>query len=104
MKKIESDLYDIVDRLKEIDSRYRVGYNEIKGRYEVYTGEIESGRLAFVVPYDELDARTVEYAQATRKSRIDSIIEEIDRANERLTQSAINEAKQKAIERAIEGR
>ena len=37
LREITSDVFDIADRLKAIDGRYRLFYNLIAKRYEVYT-------------------------------------------------------------------
>lgn len=75
---IEKDVFSIAERLKEIDERYVLYRNPIAHRFEVYVGEA----LQFVVPFQKLDARTVEYARKTRIERMDAIVKEIDRLND----------------------
>ena len=77
---IEKDVFSIADRLKEIDERYVLFRNVISHRFEVYVGEA----LQFVVPFQKLDSRTVEYARKTRIERVDKIVQEMDKQNELL--------------------
>lgn len=76
---VTNDLYDIACRLKTVDDDYRLFYNTGKRRYEVYSKSRET--LQFVVPFDELDARTVDYALKTRVQNADSIFAEVERHN-----------------------
>ena len=80
---IKNDLYDIAARLTEIDFRYRVFYNNAKGRYEVHRQIYGRTEFAFVVPYDTLDARAVEYALITKAENIDKLAKQIDAHNEK---------------------
>ncbi len=90
---IKDDLYDIANRIKEVDERYAVYYNKIKGRYEIYTGKA----LQIVVPFQCLDARTIFHARKTKIENRKKIIEEIERNN-----ALIEERERKAaIERAL---
>ncbi len=87
--KITDDLYDIAWRLKAVNSEYELFYNAEKGRYQVHD---KKGALAFVVPFDELDARTVDYALRTRIQNARRIFEEVERNNARLERRAIKNA------------
>lgn len=85
--KITNDLFDVAARLKSVNEGYVTYYNPAKSRYEVYDGD----NLAFVVPYDELDCRTVDYARKTSRQNADRIFEEIERNNQAVAkQSAKN--------------
>ena len=77
---IEKDVFSVADRLKEVDERYRVYRNTLAHRFEVYAGEA----LQFVVPFQKLDARTVEYARKTRIERVNKIVQELDKENDLL--------------------
>ena len=68
---ITDDLFDISRRLKSVDEDYRLYYNGAKRRYEVHNRKQCGSTLAFVVPFEELDARTVEYARKTRAENIE---------------------------------
>ena len=81
---VTDDLFDIADRLKTVNPAYSVFYNVVCRRYEVHSGvrRGETSTLAFVVPYDELDARMVEYAQKTSVANAARLIEEMQRNND----------------------
>ena len=78
---IESDLYDIAKRLKEIDPSYFVFYRYKSKRYEVHSNEQRGNSLCFVVPYDKLDGRVLSYALRTRRERAEEFLQEMERQN-----------------------
>ena len=94
LKLITDDLYDIAARLRGVKESYVIYYNIEKERFEVHDSERDC--LEFVVPYDELDARTVEYARYTRVENAKRIFADVEKNNELLEKE---QAKQ-AIERA----
>lgn len=82
MKQICHDLFNISGRLKTIDQDYTVWCNLVQDRLEVHW----RGKLAFVVPFDFLDSRTLDYARKTRRENADEIEREIDEGNARIFQ------------------
>ena len=85
---INSDLFGIGDRLREIDSDYFVAYNGGLCRFEVHHRRQRGDTLALAVPYPALDARTVALAKKTRRENIDKLIKEMDEANRKIEISA----------------
>lgn len=74
LTEITGDLFDVTNRIKEIDHRYFLVRNERKGCYEVHhRGQYQTTR-ALTVPYDALDARTVELVRMTRMERLDQLL------------------------------
>lgn len=96
---IKSDVFDIADRLKSIDGRYRLYYNTIAHRYEVYTLEPRP-TLQVVLPFSPPDARCLEHVRKTRAERIAALIQEIERENERIERDRAREIVDRAMERA----
>ena len=94
LKLITDDLFDIATRLKGVKDSYELYYNTERCRYEVHDSQRRC--LEFVVPYDELDVRTVEYARYSRVENAKSIFDEVEQHNKRLER----EQATKAIERA----
>lgn len=78
---VTNDLFDVVNRLKSVDEHYSVFYNKSSGKYEVHHSAQKGGSLAFVVPFDELDCRTVEYAQKTSQKYMRQIFAEAEKQN-----------------------
>lgn len=64
--RITDDVYFIASRLREIDPTYYVVYDRRKRRYEVHSDGQRGSSLCFIVPFAQLDARTVDYAARTR--------------------------------------
>ena len=91
--KIEKDLFSICDRLRELDGRYELYRNTIAHRFEVYVEKA----LQFVVPFQKLDARTIEFARRTRIERSRQILKEIDEHNARVEKQKEKEILEKAL-------
>lgn len=83
LTEITNDLYDVAQRLRSVNENYRVYYNRQLNRYEVRNGRMR-GELDFIVPYGELDARTVDYALYSRVENAENIFAEAERNNESL--------------------
>ena len=66
--RIADDVYFISSRLKEIDETYYVMFNTATRKYEIHSDAQKGSSLCFVVPFGELDARTVDYALRTRNA------------------------------------
>ena len=78
---ITNDLYDIAARLRSVNDGYRVYYNARLRRYEVHDKSQRGDTLAFVVPYAELDARTIDYALYTRRENADKVLADVEDSN-----------------------
>lgn len=84
MTEITNDTFFIADRLREIDSAYRVFYHDEEGRFEVHSEENGRRTLECVLPYRELDARSVLHVLRTRVCHFDTLRAEEDKINEKL--------------------
>ena len=91
---ITSDVFDIADRLKEIDPNYTLHYNRKTKKYELRG---KDGVLTLVFPYESIDARMITHARKTRIERSKALIEEMERKNrileERREREAVEDAK-----------
>lgn len=101
-KVICSDVFDIAHRLKQIDSRYFVVYNTVKRRYEVHNSGQKGNTFCLVVPYDCLDARTLDYVRRTRVSNSKELIEQIEADNARLQREILQSKAQQYINQALD--
>lgn len=90
---ITNDVFDIADRLRSVDESYRLFYNTERKRYEVYS----ANNFQFSLPYEQLDARAVNYARKTRVENAEEIFREVERHNAELREQAHAEAKEKAL-------
>ena len=91
---LESDVFCICDRLKEIDPSYFVIYNFSRKKFEVHSSQQKDSSYCFTVPFNFLDDRTIEFAKKTSVSRREEIIKEIDLQNQLIE----NKVQKQAIE------
>lgn len=75
---ITKDVFDIADRLKEIDPCYELHYEPRDGKFRL---KAASGETLLVFPYDRADERMLRHARRTRVERLNAIVAEIERAN-----------------------
>lgn len=81
--KINSDAFDIVNRLKEIDSNYFIVYNTFLKRYEVHN----SGQFVntFCLTVDgSLNCLVVDKVLKTRRQNIDKLLKQIEEYNKKI--------------------
>lgn len=90
---IKQDVFDIAWRIRQIDSDYKLYYNQKQKRYEVHS----HFGLEVVVPYPSLDTRTISHIIKTRLENREKLICEIEENNERIER----EQRQKIIEKAL---
>lgn len=90
--KIESDVYDIVNRIKEIDDGYYIVYNTAKMVYELHNSK-QPYSYCLTIPYDEIDNRLIDLICVTNIRNIDNIIEDIDNNNDKLEKEKMNKFK-----------
>ncbi len=87
---ITNDVFDIARRVREIDSSYRIVFDNKRKKFKLY-GDPRNSYI-MTLPFSRLDARTVEYVRKTRVERLDAIIAEIEANNKALEESAKKEA------------
>lgn len=80
---VQTNAFNIPERIREIDSGYFVMFNPDTGKYEVHHKE-QDYTLALNLPYDELDARAIRYVHETRVENIRKIQAEIEANNEKI--------------------
>jgi hypothetical protein len=79
-----NNVYDIPVRLKEVNRDFFVMFNTRKQKFEVHCASQPFDTLACVLPFDELDARAIQYVREFSRERTEHLAEEIDRYNEEL--------------------
>lgn len=80
---IKSDLFDIVKRIKSINPKYYVLYNQTRKKFEVHYRR-NKNTYELTIPYDVLDARAVYFVQKTRIQNKKKLLEEIEKSNKKL--------------------
>ncbi len=77
---IKDDVFDIVSRLKQIDSDYFVLYNLDSGRFELHCKN--QAHTSYCLSFeDRLDYRAIEKTLKTRKQNKDKLFEELKGEN-----------------------
>lgn len=94
---ITNDLFDIAARLRSVDGNYRVFYDTVGKKYQVHNVAQRGSTLAFIVPFDALDARTVEYARYTGVNNAETLFAQTEKDNERLEKQKIKELSDKSL-------
>jgi len=91
---IETHVFDIPRRICEEtgDENWFVCHNPITNRFEVHYAGKAFSTMEFVVPFEELDARTIEWMRRVRSSRSREIVREVSENNAKLKQDASNRA------------
>lgn len=79
-----SHVMDIPVRLKEVNGDFFVMLNTATQKFEVHCASQPGTTLACVLPFDELDARTIRYVREFSNQRTEQIAKEIEEYNERL--------------------
>jgi hypothetical protein len=90
---VESNVYDIPERLQEIDPGYFVLLNRQTGKYEVHNSKVPTFTYNLTVPFEDLDSRTIDIVKEQRFKTNEQRFKEIDEWNEKLRQSKINKRK-----------
>ena len=96
---LTGDLFDIVGRIKSIDASYFVVRDFKFKRFEVHSNSQKGDTLCLVVPYDRLDARTLSLTVQSRVERIDKLMKEAQKSNEKLLIDENNKLKESANQR-----
>lgn len=91
--KIESDVFNIVERIREIDDRYYIVFNLNTKKYEVHKNGLKSS-YCLTIPYSQLDKRTIKLIHDTHVRNSDKIIKSMEENNEKLQVKAVDEAKE----------
>lgn len=80
-REITHDVYNIANRIRDIDSGYYIVYDTSKGHFEVHNANQRDTTYCVTLPFDTLDERVLNYVNKTRVVNIENILEDIDRDN-----------------------
>ncbi len=79
---IKEDLFDICNRVKEIDEGYFVVFNERLNRYEIHHRQQYGNSLCILAPSGKLDKRVLDKLRETRVERSEQIYSMLENQNE----------------------
>lgn len=75
---------DIPARLKEISGDFFVMFNTETQKYELHDKSLPYSTLSCVIPYEELDYRTIQYVREFRQRSVAELAREIEEYNAKL--------------------
>lgn len=102
---VTDDLFDVASRLKSVNPNYKVYLNMQTDKYEVHDASKPHGStFAFVVPYEELDSRTVDFAKFTRVQNAEKLFRDVEEHNDKIQRNAVYNATQNLLEQIEEAR
>lgn len=78
------NVFDIPERLKELDEHLFVMFNHRLQKYEVHDSSQPFTTLAVVLPFDGLDPRAIDYVRARMNHDVIAMVKQIEEENERL--------------------
>lgn len=84
--KIESDVFDIAKRVKDIDEDYYILFDTSKNVYELHHKN-QPNTYCFSYEFQNLDSRFIDKVYATNVNNIVNIVEDIDKNNDKIVQS-----------------
>ena len=88
--KIESDVFDIVERIKEIDDGYYIVFDTIKQKLELHNYK-QSNSYCFTLKQDSIDSRLIDDIYKSSIVNLESIIEEMDFNNEKIEKDSYSQ-------------
>lgn len=93
--KIESDVFDIVDRIRDIDNGYFIVFDTVKQKFEVHNmNQICS--YCFTSKFDSICKGMIDEILFTSVQNIDNIINDIDKNNKDNENNHIDKMKDKS--------
>ena len=99
---VVSHVMDIPSRLKELDDGYFVMFNVRLQKFEIWHRDMGDGVLECVLPYEELDDRTIRHVREHRTERMEALVREIEKHNRRLEERAQREWLENGAQRTKE--
>ncbi len=83
---IITNVYDIPQRLRELDPGYFVLRNHEAKTFEIHHKDQPHNTYCLTVPYEELDERTLQLVRKTRISNIEKILLKMEETNQKLSE------------------
>lgn len=100
LRLVKNDTNHIAERIRAIEDGYFILQDNTNGSYEVHSTQNIGNTYCFAVPYDTLDARTLEYCRYTSTGR--NVAATIEKSNERIRRSAERSNKNDIHDRSLE--
>lgn len=82
--KINSDVFNIVTRIKSLNKNYFVLFNKITNTFELHTKERPNNSFELTLPRGNLDVRTISFIQKQLNRNVLQVIKEVEEHNKNL--------------------
>lgn len=79
--KINSDPFNITERIKQIDKNYFIVYNNLSKKYEIHSST-QKPTFCLTIPFSQLDCRAIEVL--LKSQNVDKVFAEIEEHNKKL--------------------
>ncbi len=99
---VESNIFNIPERLREIEPHYFVMFNPRQQKFEVHNTNQLHSTYCLTVPFDELDSRTLDEVRRTRWENHKKLMAEIEAHNQKLELDRLKAAQDKIAWKANE--
>lgn len=99
---IDSNNYDIPERIKEIEPHYFVMFNPRQQKFEIHNTNQLHSTYCLTVPFNELDSRTLDEVRRTRIENAKKLMAEIEAHNQKLELDRLKAAQDKVAWKANE--
>lgn len=97
-----SDVFDIAQRIKEVDPRYFIMFNTTDQKYEIHVHGQPDTTFGCSLPFDKLDPRALEYARKYSRARFEETVREMEERNARLVEGCEKHLTDKANDKLRE--
>ena len=92
MRHMYDDTLGIATRLRMIDDGYFILFNTMSGKFEVHnTYNGDKNTYCFTVPFNALDARTIDHCQKTRIENSDKLIKQMEEDNKKIDETRLKD-------------
>lgn len=81
---ITSNVYEIPERLADINENYFVMYDTDSSHYELHDSSLYGDTLLCIFPFDELDIRALNYVYENSYKTPEEVAYEVEEYNEKL--------------------
>lgn len=88
---IKNDLYDIADRIREINADYRVFFDTDRQKFIL----MRNNALELIFPFEELDERVIRHARYTSVQNVKEFLHDLDKENRETEEDSRKKAKDK---------
>lgn len=97
---VSCDVNNIAKRIRDLEDGYFIVHNNRTNCYEVHSTMNIGDTYCFTVPYETLDARTLEYCRYTSTSR--NAVATIEKKNEKIRRSEERSNRNDMYDRSME--